>query len=176
MLPDKDPNEPEMTNNDPNGFIEYVDSLDSDSLSEMLALRVIPSFRYSIKRHGLTEFSALALRLWTVDMLLDGLKGSTVKRYTGALHTLYREWRVRIGNDDGDSVFSLSLSGLDTEASAKILKETDGNLEAVERFTRISVKQDSPAFVYNKAFQYLLFDPLASLKDIVAMKFSDRRP
>ena len=40
----------------------------------------------------------------------------------------------------------------------------------------MSVKPDSPAFVFGKAFLYLLFDPFVSLKDIVAMKFSDSRP
>lgn len=158
------------------GFIDYVNSLEQDTLSEMLASRVIPSLFHSLRRHGLSEFSDAVLRLWTVDMLLDGLKDSTVKRYTGALHTLYKEWRNDERPDDDDTAFSFSLSGLDTDASPKRLKEVEGNLEAVERFTRISVKQDSPAFVFNKAFQYLLFDPFASLKDIVELKYTDSIP
>lgn len=176
MLSEKDPDCPDMIEDTPSGFMDYVDSLEPDTLSEMLASRVIPSLRHSFRMHGLSEFSGLAVRLWIVDMLLEGFKGSTVKRYSGALHTLYKEWRQAIGLEGEDTVFSLSLSGFDTEASAGRLKEVEGNLEAVERFTRISVKQDSPAFVYNKAFQYLLFDPFASLKDIVDMKFSDKRP
>lgn len=175
MLPDNDPIEPGIIENSPIGFIDFVKSLDPDDMSDMLASRVIPSMMLSLRQHGLYELTPLSVRLWTVDMLLDGLKGSTVKRYIGALHTLYKEWAAKMGVDEGD-VFSFSISGLDTDVTAKRLKEVERNLEAVERFTRISVKQDSPAFVYNKAFQYLLFDPFASLKDIVSLKYSDARP
>ncbi|MDE5849675.1 MAG: hypothetical protein K2H38_05995 [Muribaculaceae bacterium] len=158
-------------------FISYLNGRDPETLSEMLSSRVIPSLLLSMRRHGITDFSEAALRLWTVDMLLDGLKGSTVKRYTGALHTLYKEWRSSLGpEEDKDTVFTVSLAGIDTDASAKRLKETEENLEAVERFTRMSLKQDSPAFLYGKAFQFLLFDPFASLKDIVSLKFSDKLP
>ena len=176
MHPEKEPTVSDMTEGKPYGFIDYVKSLDAASMSEMLATRVIPSILYSLRRHGLSDLSDISVRLWTTDMLLDGLKGSTVKRYVGALHTLYKEWRAGNVEDRDDDVFSFSLSGLDTEASAKRLKETEGNLEAAERFTKMSVKHDSPAFVYNKAFQYLLFNPFASLKDVVTLKFSDTRP
>lgn len=171
-----DPNQSDLIENSKMGFVEYMNSLDPDSLSEMLATRAIPSFSYSLRKHDISEISDYAIRLWIVDMLLDCMKGSTVKRYSGALHTLYKEWRSEMGLEGDDSVFSVSLTGLDTDASARRLKEVEDNLEAVERFTKISVKHDSPAFVYNKAFQYLLFDPFASLKDIVNMKFMDSRP
>lgn len=176
MHPVIEPNAAESIEKKKSGFLEYMNSLDADSLSEMLATRVIPSFSYSMRKHDITEISDFAVRLWIVDMLLEGLKGSTVKRYSGALHTLYKVWRSERGLEGDDDVFSVSFAGLDTETSAKRLKEVESNLEATERFTRISVKQDSPAFVYNKAFQYLLFDPFASLRDIVGMKFTDSRP
>lgn len=176
MLPDRQSIEPEMTDSISSGFMEYIRTLEPESLSDMLSSRVIPSLMHTFRMHGIDEFSGVALRLWIVDMLLEGLKGSTVKRYYGALHTLYKEWRKTKGLDGDDSVFSVSLSELDTDSSAGRLKETEGNLEAVQRFARMSVKQDSPAFVFGKAFLYLLFDPYASLKDIVAMKFTDARP
>lgn len=160
----------------PSDFISYLNSRDSETLSEMLSSRVIPSLLLTMRRHGLIEFSETALRLWTVDMLLDGLKGSTVKRYTGALHTVYKEWMSAFCPEGEDTAFTVSLSGIDTESSAKRIKETEGNLEAVERFTRMSLKQYSPAFLYSKAFQFLLFNPFASLKDIAALKFSDPLP
>ncbi|MDE7347877.1 MAG: hypothetical protein K2N48_14195 [Muribaculaceae bacterium] len=175
MLPDKDTIEPEIIDDKRAGFIDYVNSLELDTLSEMLALRVIPSLSLSMRRHGLFRFSDKVLRLWIVDMMLDGYKGSTVKRYVGALHTLYKTWMSLTGTDD-DKEFSVSLTGIDADLSAKRLKEVEENLEAAERFTKMSLKQDSQAFVYSKAFQYLLFDPFASLKDVVLMKFSDARP
>ena len=167
---------PDTIENRETGFIDYMKSLGPAGLSEMLVARVMPSLFLSMRRHGLHEFSGYALRLWTVDMLLDGLKGSTVKRYSGAVRSLYREWLDSVGQDGDESVFSVSLSGFDTDASAKRLKEMEGNLEAAERFAKMSVKQDSPAFVFSKAFLYLLFDPFVSLKDIVEMKYSDTRP
>lgn len=157
-------------------FITYLNSRDPETLSEMLYSRVIPSLLMSMRRHGLTEFSEAALRLWTVDMLLGGLKGSTVKRYSGALHSIHKEWLNSIGREEDNSVFSVSLAEIDTDSSAKRIKEAEENLDAVERFTRISLKQDSPAFLYGKAFQFLLFDPFATLKDVVALKFSDTLP
>ncbi|MDE5814140.1 MAG: hypothetical protein K2H72_07635, partial [Muribaculaceae bacterium] len=63
-----------------------------------------------VRMHGLEEFSGLALRLWIVDMLLEGLKTSTVKRYYGALHTFYKEWITSEGIQGEDTLFSLSIS------------------------------------------------------------------
>lgn len=159
------------------GFIGYLNSpKNEEALSEMLASRVIPSVVLSLRRHGISVFSGLAVRLWIVDMLLGGLKGSTVRRYMGALHTLYRQWREVSGLEPDESPFSVSLTEFDTELSGKRLKEIEENLKASERFVKMSLKHDSPVFLYSKAFQYLLFDPFTSLKDIVTMKFSDSRP
>ena len=173
MLPEKDTIEPEMTDEKPGGFIDYIKTRNSDSFSEMLGMRVLPSFFLSMRRHGLEVFSDKCLKLWVVDMLLDGYKGSTVKRYLGALHTFYKSWLGEAGLDQDDSLFSFSISGFDTDISAKRLKEVEENLEAAERFTKMSLKQESQAFVYSKAFQYLLFNPFVSLKEIVRLKFSD---
>ena len=176
MHAEKDPSEQESIKDRNAGFMEYLDNLDSGSLSDMLASRAIPSMIHSMRRHGLSEFSDRSFRLWIADMLLEGLKGSTVKRYSGAVRALYREWLESSGSGQNDTFFSFSLSDFDTEMSPARLKEVEDNLSAAERLTKISVKQDSEAFVYNKAFQYLLFDPLASLKDIVELKYTDPRP
>lgn len=176
MSPDKDPVDSKITEEKPVEFIEYIEALDPDILSEMLASRVIPSFFLSVKKHGIDLFSEKVLKLWIVDMLLDGYKGSTVKRYVGAMHTLYKKWLDASGFVDDDFAFSVSLNGIDSEATARRLKEVEDNLPAMERFTQRSLKHESQAFVYGNAFQYLLFDPLVSLKGIVTMKFSDPRP
>ena len=176
MFQDKDTIEPENIEDKPNDFLDYVNSLGPDNLSEMLASRVIPSLRLALRRHDISEFSEAALRLWIVDMMLAGHKISTIKRYTGALHTLYKEWRVFSGLDPDDTVFSVPLGGFESEANVRRLKETESNLEAAKRVAKIPLKPDSPSFVYNKAFQYLLFDPFVKLRDIVSMKFSDPRP
>ncbi len=158
------------------GFMNFLSNQDNLELSEMLAMRVIPSFFLTIRQHGIFEFTNDAVKTWIIDQLLAGHKSSTVKRYVGALHTLYKEWSVSAGLELDDTPFSYSLVGITSDSSAKRLKEIEDNLEAVERFTRVSIKQDSPTFLFKKAFQYLLFNPFASLKDIVDLKFADSRP
>lgn len=176
MQSGKDSTEIVRNGNPGSGFIEYVNNLETDNLSDMLVIRAIPSMLQSMRRHGITEFSDPAVRLWVVDMLLDGMKGSTVKRYTGALHTLYKDWIARNGVISEKDPFAFSISEFDKDTNSKRLKEIDENLDKTERFTKISVNQNSPAFLYNKAFQYLLFNPFATLKDIVSLKFSDKIP
>lgn len=158
------------------GFIEYINNLSSDGLSDMLVSRAIPSMLVSLHRHGVTDFSDSSVKLWTVDMLLNGLKWSTVKRYIGAVHALYKAWTVMTGETRGDDPFPFSVGGFNTDSSSKQLKEIENNLVAVQRFTKISVKQESPAFVTGKIFLYLLFDPFASLRDIVTLKYNSPIP
>ncbi len=118
MHSEKDSSELDTKNDKNAGFIEYVFNLDTDNLSDMLASRAIPSMIHTIRRHGLYEFSNSFVRLWTVDMLLEGLKGSTVKRYTGAMHTLYKDWASKYSTNYDESVFSVTLSGFETDSSA----------------------------------------------------------
>lgn len=163
------------------GFIDYVNSLDDGSLSEMLALRVLPSFINSMRRHLISDFTDEALILWIVDMLLDGLKGSTVRRYVGALHTLYKQYKVSEGEsadntDSSDVNFSVPYAKLCTDDTPRILKETDKNLTAAINLTKMSVKPETPAYLYNKAFQYLLYNPDATLSDVVNLKYADSMP
>ena len=130
MNPANEINEPEIspenaqnaTEGQPAGFIPYLHSIDQDSISEMLSARVIPSLLLSVRRHGGGAFSGLALRLWAVDMLVSGLKGSTVKRYVGAIRTLYREWLAASGFQGDESVFTLSLAEFDNDSSVGRLK------------------------------------------------------
>lgn len=176
MESSEDITETEQLNNRANGFIQFVENASPEGLSDMLSTRVIPSFLMALRQQGLSDFNSETLRLWVCGMLLDGLKESTVRRYVGALHTLYREWCAEPEVTADESIFYIPFAEMKLEGSERRLKEVESNLEAAERLTRMTVKQDSPAFVFNKAFQYLLFDPYVSLKDIVGMKFSDPRP
>ncbi len=176
MRPAQDSSEPESIVERQVDFIDYVESRNPELLPEMLATRSIPSLMHTLRQHGISKFSNKTVRLWTVDMLIEGLKGSTIKRYIGALHTLYKEW-VSIALQDIDSeIFLISLTDFDTESSGKKLKEIEENLEAASRLTKQPVKQESASYLYIKCFLYLLFNPFATLKDIVNLKFSDIRP
>ncbi|MDE6018554.1 MAG: hypothetical protein K2G85_07050 [Muribaculaceae bacterium] len=156
-------------------FIGYIEGLSQEDISDMLSLRVIPSFLSSIRSHGYAAFSEGALKDWIVDMLLCELKGSTVKRYAGALHTIYKKWEKINGIEDQGVKFSIPTDIYRIEYS-KMLSDIGHNLEATDRLTKISIKHDSPSYVVNKVFQYLLFNPLASLKDAVILKYSDPMP
>ncbi len=176
MCPEQDSTESESIIGKSHGFIEYIESRDLELLPEMLALRSIPSLMRTLRLHGINEFSEKTVKIWTVDMLIEGLKGSTIKRYSGALHTLYKEWASISDSDGDDNPFSISISEFDTESTGKKLKEIEDNLEAASRMTKQAIKQESSAYSYVKSFQYLLFNPFATLKDIVNLKYSDVRP
>ncbi|MDE5840990.1 MAG: hypothetical protein K2H49_08720, partial [Muribaculaceae bacterium] len=175
MQPELDSSEIEISEQTDHGFLGFLESSPHDNLSEILVSRVIPSVILSMRRQGFTEFSGAVLDFWIVDMLLDGLKGSTVKRYVGSLHTLYRKWCAEHDMASEDIDFSISREICDSN-QGKRLAEIGDNVRASERLTRISIKQDSPAYVYNRAFQYLLFNPEASFNDILTLKFSDSIP
>ena len=83
---------PDNQNNRYIDFIQYVESLKSEDGSDMLLSRVIPSFFHTIHRHGFLLFSEDALKQWIIDMLIEGLRPSTVRRYVGTLHTSFKEW------------------------------------------------------------------------------------
>lgn len=158
-------------------FLRFIQDCKEDDLSEMLSQRVVPSFLHSLRRHNIDKFSEYAVRIWTVDMLLDGLKPTTVRRYTGALHTLFLQWLETEGRSlKEDFIFTIPLSGLAGEDNGSKLATVEKNLEKVEVLGRIKVQPDTDAYLYNRAFQYLLFNPEASLQDLVALKFSDSIP
>lgn len=158
------------------GFIDYVSNHDRRNLSEMLALRVIPSFILSMRRHKMKVFSEDTLKLWLVDMIIDRHKESTIRRYLGAMHTFYKEFLIHNNIAVQTVSFSLNFSGIYSEKTPKALKEIDSNLRATLNLFKGSLKTDSSVYIYNKAFQYLLFNPFASLRDVVELKYSDPLP
>lgn len=175
MHQEVDSSETENIESNKVGFIDYVSNLEKESVSEMLSLRVIPSFIHSMRRHAVTDFTETSLKLWLVDILLDGLKDSTIRRYLGALHTLYKQYNE--ANDcEPDVNFSINFNQYYTEDLPKRLKEIEKNVKAAMNLSKSSVKENTTAYIYIKAFQYLLFNPLASLNDVVNLKYSDPMP
>lgn len=162
--------EPENTN-----FLDYLENANPENMSEMANSRVIPSIVHSMRLQGSTLFSETVLKQWILDMILSGLKGTTIKRYVGALHSLYDSWHDEIVKDDKEVDFTISKEIYESDYR-HALEELEANLISTQRLIGISIKQNSDAYVYNKAFQYLLFDPYAALQDIVNLKFTDQRP
>lgn len=166
----------EIIDNIESGFLEYLFNLDFNNVSDMLATRAIPSFLHSIRKHGVVSFSEDVIKLWMVDMLIDGLKPSTVRRYTGALHTLYKEWIDGQTGVVDNIIFTIPLVGLASDDTGKKLAVIEKNLKSVEALDKVKVSPESNAYLYIRAFQFLLFNPDASLNDVVTLKFSDKLP
>lgn len=176
MHQEMDSSEPDNIDSNKLGFIEYVTNLEKDSVSEMLSLRVIPSFIHSVRSHVVTDFTESTLKLWLADMLLEGHKDSTIRRYMGALHTLYKQYLDTEEAKETDVKFSIPFDNYYTDATPKRLKEIAKNLTTTENLSKASVKEESAAYIYIRAFQYLLFNPMASLKDVINLKYSDEKP
>lgn len=158
------------------GFIDFVCNLEEESVSEMLSMRVLPSFIHSMRHHVVTDFTENSLRLWLIDMILDCHKESTIRRYLGALHTLYKQYKETENPEEPEVNFSIPFLKYYTDETPKRLKDIEKNLKATNNLAKASVKEKSAGYIYIKAFQYLLYNPLANLNDVVNLKYSDSMP
>lgn len=154
-------------------FIKYVENLDSSGLSQMLSSRILPSFLAAMHRHSISEFSQEALTYWTVDMLEHAMKPTTVQRYLGSLHTLYKE---TYKETDNSIKFTLPEIGTYNDETSDELKQTKANLQYLVNLAKINKKPNSKDHTYLNAFLYLLINPETSIYDIVDLRFSDNRP
>ncbi len=175
MQPHTEQSDTEILEQENISFFDYLENANPDNLSEMVSSRVIPSVIQSMRHQRAVRFTDSVLKLWVIGMLLDGHKGSTVKRYVGALHSLYEIWKNKNHLDSNSVDFSLPRIVFESDHRHS-LEELEENLLAAQRMVNMSIKQDSAAYVYNKAFQYLLFDPFSSLQDIINLKFADAKP
>lgn len=151
-------------------FITYVESLLSEGAPGMLTQRVIPNFLLSIRKHDIRDFSANTIETWIADMLLDGLKVSTARRYVGALRQEYSSWNPSSLEDLFPSTI---LDNYRIENSAELLAKTDANLSLTKNLINLSFSPSSPLYVSHKIFLYLLYNPNVSLSEVIDLKFSD---
>lgn len=158
-------------NNNDNNFLHFVESLDQTNLPSMLSSRILPSFLNTMRRHDIGVFSQNALTLWTVEMMVHAMKPTTVQRYLGALHTVYKEWSGTEINSNID--FSLpDVRDYDDSAIAA-LKLTESNLQKVAHLAKINKNPLSKEYTYLNSLLYLLINPEATLSDVVELRFSD---
>ena len=164
------------------GFIQYVESLDENDPSEMMLTRVIPSFLGAMRRHRVDIFSREALIYWMLEMRLQALKASTVRRYLGGMHSLYSNWfnACRCGGDERGSIapvdFSISESMWLDEESAVRIKHTLSSLRHKGGMTETQARPGSDAYTFSHALRYIIVNPEATLTDVVNLKFSDSTP
>lgn len=106
------------------------------------------------------------LKYWIAKMVIEGNKISTCKRYFGKIHTIYKEWT---GDPDND-IFAAVLPVFANLHEADT-KDTDANLDIVKR---LLVKSEQSADWQTACiFFYLLYDPAATLTDIINLTFAE---
>lgn len=161
----------DIQNDNGEDFLQFVESLNPGDLPAMLATRILPSFLNTLRKHEISSFSQDTLALWTVEMMVHAMKPSTVQRYLGALHTVYKEWHGYQANADLD--FSLPQVGGYDETAIADLRLTETNLQKVGHLSKINKNPLSQDHTYLNALLYLLINPEASLSDVVELRFSD---
>lgn len=175
-------------------FIKYTkDALVSGSIPQMLSTRILPSFLSSVHRNQITEFSSEAIACWTVDMLLQPLKTSTVKRYLGALSTFYSEWKNNAAhlqqNLHSDCNNDASTNANQSDPDFKInerhagslpdfddIKRVQSNLKIVEKLSDLRCMPYSNENTMKCAFIYLLTNPNSGLTDVIDITHNDTLP
>ena len=61
-------------------FINHVENRTNAELSERLTVNAVVSFLNSMRQHRIEEVKEDSLRMWFVDMTLNGLRKSTRKK------------------------------------------------------------------------------------------------
>jgi len=157
------------------GFIDFVESLHQEDMSEMQATRVIPSFLGAMHRHNIISFDQNALYYWIIEMFLQTMKPATVQRYLGTLHTIYSEWND-IAHYDFQPQFNLSGFDNHTLPDVEKIKQTNTQIRLASNIQRINRKPHTADYTYQNALLYLLINPTVSLSDVIDFKFSDTQP
>ena len=153
-------------------FLKYLESSPTALQSDKLSTRILPSLRVTLHRNAwISEIDEFALRLWAVDMFLSGLKYSTVRRYIGGLHTLYKEWSLAKGVEE-DPFLSLQDSLIPSMEYS--LSEHTERLRHLGRLFKKSA--NTAQSVYLQALLYLLYNIDSDYSDVIGLKYKDYRP
>lgn len=147
-------------------FASYVEDLISSEYTDVLTATAMGSFLTSMRAHAYTEVSKDSLRMWIVDMTLNELKISTRKKYFSRVYTIYRDWK----NTPGDNPFEAVKEAIDFDFQCDN-NEANINLELLTRL--IHYPKSSPTREYINLFLYLFYNPMATMCDIVNLKFDD---
>lgn len=141
----------------------FLGCKDYAELPEMVSTRVIPSFLSAVKGYGLKTFSEESLRIWVVSMLLRGMKFNQVKRYLGALHTVFTDWNSANNLEDPFPCVSADLAN-PIAFNAKVVAD---NLAGLRRIFKIEAENEKS--VPFNVLLYLLYDVEAEFEDVVRL-------
>lgn len=147
-------------------FISHIQEKVSANPSDTLTTTAVVSLLTSMRSHAYTEVTKDSVRMWIVDMAIDGLKVSTRKKYFSRIYTIYREWK----NTAGENPFEAAKEAADFDFRCGS-KEANINLELVDRL--LYHPKGAYAKEYINLFLYLFYNPMATINDVINMKFND---
>lgn len=150
-------------------FLEYVENRIESAPNDRFMAYAGASFLKSSASHFATDLSVSALRAWTIDMLVGGLKKNTRRRYFSRIHTLYQAWRSGAGPDPFDEVREIVECGTDG-----CIAKAKANLALVKRMLRTAPQASD--FENIAIFLYLLYNVEATLADVIALTFDSPAP
>lgn len=147
-------------------FINHIKEKVLVDSQDTLTTTAATSFLASMSLHAYTDVSKDSLRMWVVDMALNGLKVSTRKKYYSRIYTIYRDWKCVPGENPFETV--KDVADFDFQCDSK---EANMNYEQIDRLLyrpkEVSQKE------YINLFLYLFYNPMATMQDVINMKFDD---
>lgn len=145
-------------------FLVHVDLEANSGSVGKLTSNAAFSFLRSHRAAGDDDVTENSVSRWVAEMILDNLNLSTRRRYFSRIRSLYREWLSGPGADP----FLPAAPYIDSMPSPAP-GEAAANLELVGRL--LAKTPESLGWQYINIFLYLLYDPRASLADVVDLKF-----
>ena len=109
-------------------------------------------------------------------MFIQKMRLTTIRRYLGALDTLYKEWIGKQEITDTHVPFSSILGKYADDDVSEQLQNIEKNAKVIEHLISLAISLRGVDHMFNMAFQYLLFNPKASLPDIATLTFSAQVP
>lgn len=147
-------------------FIDHIQDKVTASPSDTLTTTAVGSFLTSMRSHLFTEVTKDSLRMWIVDMALNELKVSTRKKYFSRIYTMYREWKSTAGENPFEA--AKEVADFDFQCGSK---EANMNLANFDRL--LYRPQNAFSKEYINLFLYLFYNPMATMSDVINMKFDD---
>lgn len=147
-------------------FFSFVETMISGDRADALSVAAATSFLKAMRKHPVDEVSADSVSLWIIAMAMDGLNVSTRKKYFSRLHSIWKEWT----STPGDNPFEAARSAVDADFQLKS-DIADFNLNRLLRL--INHHDDAPDKESVDMLLYLLYNPSATIEDVINLKFND---
>lgn len=150
-------------------FVSFVESGLSGAAYGEAADRAVGSFLQSARRNGFYDATEDTLKIWIVEMLMNGLKAATCKRYFGSMHGLYRQW-TGVKESPSDPFVAVAHE-VWSAGFVSVPAEVGVNAGLIGRLLRKS--RESSEWLTVSIILYLLYNVKATLTDAVMLKRLD---